>query len=138
MPKPNSATDLQQSRSSGGPETGVGDPEPLRGPQEESGIAGRLRGGEQQQPLRVLGQSLKAQHEVLFDSALKRQCPRKAEAAGQLVRRQAARQFEERERVAFGFGEDLIADPLVEWRVEHRVQQLAGVAVSQPAERQLR
>ncbi len=49
----------------------------------------------------------------------------------------AVGEFQQREGIAAGLGEDAVADPLVHRAFGARVQQRAGVGVVQPAQRQL-
>ena len=61
-----------------------------------------------------------------------------AEAARQLGRAHAARQLQQRERIAARLRDDPVADALVEPAGDHRRQQRARVLVAEPFEPQLR
>ena len=74
------------------------------------------------------GATCDALQEAALDPARERARVRQPEAAGQLGRRQPARQLQQRQRVAARLGDDPVADPLVQPPGRGRGQQRAGVA----------
>ena len=62
----------------------------------------------------------------------------KPKSAGQLLRNQSPRQFQQCQRVAVRLGEDLIAHPRIERSSQHRIQQRSRVCLLQPLDPQLR
>ena len=63
--------------------------------------------------------------------------PGRPNPPGQLRRGQPARQFQQRQRIAAGLGDDQVADPRVQRPGQRRVQQRPRVIVSQPVDLQL-
>ncbi len=112
------------------------DPEPVGGAPQQARVAERVGGGSQQQALAVARERLDAIAVALLDPA--RQRARVGQAAGQLGRRQAARQLEQRERVAARLGEDAVAHARVEPARRDRLQQRTRVRIGEPLDAQLR
>ena len=93
---------------------------------------------ESQQAPGLGGKRVEPAPEALLDSPRQRQRVGESEAASQLRRRQPPRQFQQRQRVAARFGDDLVADTRVKRPGKNRVQELARVCVAQPFDQQLR
>ena len=81
---------------------------------------------------------LKLAEEALLYLARQRRRVGKRESARQLRRRQPARQLEQRERVATRLGDDPVAHALVQSPGDRRVQQRAGITVTQTPDHLLR
>ncbi len=107
-----------------------------RAPQQRLVADGVGRGGEHQPP-RVGRQRLEPSQEACLDAAEQGHCGNR-EAARELGRREAARQFQQGQRVAARLGQDPLAHALVERAPDDGVQQRAGVVVAQPFDDQLR
>jgi hypothetical protein len=108
-----------------------------RSPQQRD-LAGRLGGGQQQQPPRRLGQPLYAAHEARLDTALQLAVARRVDAAPERRGRVVMWQLEQGQRVPTRLGEDARPHVLVPRGAVHRRQQLARVRRQQAAEPQLR
>jgi hypothetical protein len=138
MAKAHAAAHLDQPRRlrrAGGRGT---DPQPRQGAPQQRGVAGRLGGRRQQQPLRVTRERTDPPVVALLDAARQRPRIRKPEAACQLCRHEIPRKLEQRERVATRLGDDPLPHLLVEPSLDRRGEQLPGVAVAQPPDRKLR
>ena len=129
--------ELDQVRAGGGAPAAASIPE--RGgrlPQQQRIADGLGRGDQEQESRRrrELGQSLLV---AVLDAA--RQCRRAvhAEPACQLGRRPAARELQQRQRVAAGLGDDPVAHALVERTRQHAVQQRLRIDVVQASDGEL-
>ena len=113
----------------------------LRGLGEERRIAGRLGRGDEEKPLRGARHLLHATGKGLLDPGGHERGPahaRESEAARQLSGVPAARQLEQRQRVAGRLGDDAIAYALVQRPCDHRPQQGSCVVVAQTLDDELR
>ena len=119
---------------------GIGrDTELRRGVPCQHRIPGRVRRRDQQEPLGFRGQGLVAAQETSLKFSRQPRHARNGETARQLVRRQPAGQFQQRQRVAARLGDDLVTYLAVHAaRPDHRVQQHPRVTVGQAADGQLR
>ena len=124
MPEGDSRPDLDQvglyrrsSRVGGNAESRSGAPEQQR-------IAERLGGGNEEQLLGLRGQPADSAEEARFDTARERHRVRTGEATDEARRRDAARELEERQRVAAALRDDPIEDALVERPKRRRCEQL--------------
>ena len=81
----------------------------------EQRFADGIGRSESQQPPGLGGKRVEPAPEALLDSPRERQRLGESEAARQLRRRQPPRQLQQREGVAAGLGDDLVADPRVKW-----------------------
>ncbi len=134
----NAYAELDQSGSLGRRAGLCSDPEALRGPPKQVHITHRLgRRGQEQQP-RVARQLLNALEEASLYSTRQLACVRESEPACQLGRRQATRQFDQRERIAARLVEDARFHLLVERTPHHCIQEQSGMLGCQPPDRQLR
>jgi len=75
---------------------------------------------------------------VILDLARKRSRAGKRKAAGKLSRASTPQQLHQRQRVAARFGDQPVADPIVERALDDRRQQRARVVILKSCERQLR
>ena len=106
------------------------------GPPEQTHLADRFRGRDQQQQSGVAGQRFHAAQEVVLDARRQGARVRYGEAAGELVRREPTGQLLQRQRVAVRLGHDPVAYVLVQRRVDRRGEQAVGIRLLQPAEHQ--
>jgi hypothetical protein len=112
--------------------------ESLGGAPQQGQIAERLRGCREQQPPRLGRQKLELPQEALLDATRERIAVEDPEPARQLSRGHPTRKFEQRERVAAGFGDDPLNDLLVEATGDRGLQQPPRVVVGDPLDDQLR
>ena len=110
----------------------------IGGLEEEHGIADRLGGRDQQQPLRRRGQPLHPAGEGLLDAGRQGSGIGQPEAARQLRRVAAARQLEQRQRVAGRLADDAVSDAIVQRACDHRLQQRSRVVVAETFDHELR
>ena len=101
-------------------------------------IAHRLGRRDQEQEPRRRRQLRQPLLEALLDAAGQRRPAVQPEPARQLGGRPAARQLQQRQRVAARLGHDPIAHPLVERTRHHGLQQRLRITVVQPADDELR
>ena len=114
--------------------------DPQRGgrlPQQER-ITHRLGRRDQEQKPRRRRQVRQALLEPLLDAAGQRRPAVQPEPARQLGGCAAARQLQQRQRVAVRLGHDPIADALVERTRHHGLQQCVRITVLQPADEKFR
>ncbi len=137
MPEAHLSADIQEPAPLRGLERRAGHAEARRRPPHQRRVADGLRRRHQEQPPRIVGQLVEPALEALLDPAGQRQQLRQAEPAGHLRRRQAARQLEQRERIAARLGDDPVPDAFVEPARDDRRQQRAGVVVAEPFQLQL-
>ena len=138
MPEPHAGAEFQQAGLGCRRRRLRGDPEPLGCPPHQHRIADRLGRRELQQPPGVGRKRVQPPPEALLDPPRERHRAGEREPARQLRRRQAPRQLHQRQRVAAGLGDDLVADPRVQRPGQHRVQQRARIGLLQPLDHQLR
>jgi hypothetical protein len=113
------------------------DPKSVGRVPQQHRIADWLRRRDKQQPLGLDREALDPSPETVLDARHEPMRLRRPKTAGRLGRRQPSRQLMERQRVAARLGEDPVADPLVHWPGDHRVQQRPRVALTQTFDRQL-
>ena len=114
------------------------EPHTIGGLEEELGIADRLGGRDQQQPLRRGRHPLHPTREGLLDAGRQRSAVGQPEASRELCRVAAARQLEQRQRVAGGLGDDAVADAIVQPAGDHGLEQRPRVVVRQTLHGELR
>ena len=110
----------------------------LGGLEQERGIADRLGRREQQDLLRRRGHPLHPASEGLLDADRQRRGVGEPKAAGQLRRVAAARQLEQRQRVAGRLGDDAVPDAVVQRAGDHRLEQRSRVVVVEAFDHELR
>ena len=110
----------------------------LGGLEQERGIADRLGGRDQQELLRRRGHPLHPTSEGLLDAGRQRSGVGQSEAARQLRRVAAARQLEQRQRVAGRLGDDAVPDAIVQRARDHRLEQRSRVVVTETLDHELR
>jgi hypothetical protein len=136
MPEPHARAELDQPGALGRRDRVRSEPETPGRPPEHGDVAERLRSGGDQQPLRIARERMIPAEEALLD-ALRQRRPRKAEPSGQLRRRQAARELQQRERVATGLGDDRLADTLVQRPPDPSRKQQPCIVITKPIDDQL-
>ena len=114
------------------------DPEALAGALQEQRIADRLGRRDEQQTTCVAREGLEPPDVARLDPVRQVAGLRHAEAAGQLRRRQAPRQLEQRERVPACLREIRSRTVTSSGEAHGRAQQRAGVAVDEAAHLELR
>jgi hypothetical protein len=122
MAEPDPAAELDQSRLHGRRARPGTDAQAAGRPPQQRPVAGRIGRGQLQQPAGLGGQGVQLAGEAGLDPAGQRRDSGQAEPAGQLGRGQAAREFQQRQRVAPGLGDDQVADPRVQRSGQGRVQ----------------
>jgi hypothetical protein len=115
-----------------------GDAEPVGGPEQQEGIAGRVGGGDEQQAPRVAGHRLEPCDVALLDPSRERLRLEQPESAGQLRRGQPARELEQGQRVAARLGDDPVAHRRVKHESRRGVQELARLVGLEPPHFELR
>ena len=100
-------------------------------------LTGWLGSGQQQQAASIGGQRADAPLEGLFDAPRPRENARKAEPARQLRGGQTPRQLQQRQRVASGLGDELLAHLRIDRPGQHRFQQRPRILPLQPLYREL-
>ena len=138
MPEPHSCPEFQQP--------GLGrrrrrlnrDSEPCGRLPHQARVADRIGRCQQQQPPGLGRQGLRPAAEALLDPPRQRYRAGQPEPARQFRQGQPPRQLQQRQRVAPRLGDDLITDPLIERRREHRIQQRPGIVIPQARQHQLR
>ncbi len=137
MPEPHPRADLDQGGRLGRFRRGGPDAEPLgRAPQQRH-VADRLGRRQYQQAPGRRRERHQLVHEALLDPAGQLHLHRQPEPARDRDRRPAARQLEQRERVAAGLAEDPVPHSRVERPGDRRVQQPAGVGRDQAPDHEL-
>ena len=129
MAKLHSCAEFEQPGGFRGADRSRRDPESVARAPEQGDIANRLGSGREQQPLRVRRKRVEPAKEAPFDAPRQRPGVWQAESAGELTPRQAARQFQQRERVAARLRDDPVTDTLVQAPADTGAQQPSCVAV---------
>jgi hypothetical protein len=112
------------------------DPEPGGRPPQQRRVAGRLgRGQQEQEPGRRWERGDPPPEDVL-NATSERPRVRQPEPAGQVRRGYPAGQFEQGQRVAAGFGDDPVPDPLIWPPRDDRGKQRPGIRVRESRQRQ--
>ena len=114
------------------------DAESLGRAPEQGDVTGGLGRRDEQQLPRVAWKRLDAPPEAPLDPARQQGAVGQSEPSRQLARRQAARQLQQRERVAPRLGQNPVADPRVQWPADSRRQHRARVVVAEPVDEELR
>lgn len=138
VPEPHRGAQLEQPGGHGGRRRLGSDAQRAEGAPQQQLVADRLDRREQQQGTGVGGQRVDTPTEPLLDPGRHGSDAVSAEAEGQFRRRQPLRQFEQRERVPAGLGDDPVPHPGVDRTGQHRAEQGPGVRVGQPPQRQAR
>ena len=112
------------------------DAERLRGTPEERGVAGGIRGREQQQLLCRLRKRSDASRVVVLDVTGKNVRTRRAKAAGQLRRVHLPRQLQQPQRVPAGLCHDAVANLLIELTRYGRHEKRPCVFLGEPTDGQ--
>ena len=138
MPEPHLAAELGQPRlRRRRPRLDRDAQPPGRAPYQRP-VTGRIGGRQLQQPPGLVRHGVQLAPEAVLDPARQRRGAGQAEPAGQLRGGQPTRQFQQRQRVAAGLGDDQVADSRVQPPGQRRVQQHPRVIVVQPVNFQLR
>ena len=120
--EPDPLLDLDEARLLGcGGRLGV-QGQRTRGAPEDRRVAKRFGSGDEQQPTAVDRQRFEPPPESFLDATGEGHRVGLGEDVRQFRGRPRPREFEERERVAAGLGEDAIADPRIQRTRDHRVQ----------------
>ena len=106
--------------------------------EEQPGIADGLGRGDEQQQLRLLGQSLNPAHKPLLDSRRRGALPRNPEATRQFSGRDTSRYLENCQRQAARLGDDPVTHARIHATHHHRFEQFPRVGVGQAADGQFR
>ena len=138
MAKPNLRADLQQLLAGRGLRRLPLDAERRRSAPEERGIPDRVGRRQQHQSLRRLRQCGYALSEVVLDMARKGSRAGQHEAAGELSGASTPRQLHQRQRIAARFGDQAVADTIIESAGDDRRQQGTRIAILKSFERQFR
>jgi hypothetical protein len=133
MPEADTGSDLDQLRVFGGGERAPVDAERLSRAPDERCVTQRFGRGQQQQPLRRLGQLSGALVVLLLEMAREVCRRKKLEAACQLSRAHAPWQVEQSERVAAGLCDDAVADAVVDPTRDGAHEQGARILLRKPA-----
>jgi hypothetical protein len=112
--------------------------QPLGGSPHQQGIPDGIGRRQLQEPPGLSRKRIKPPRELLLDAPRQRRRAGEPEPAGQFRRRDAADQFQQRQRVAPGFADDLVAHPRVQRAGQHRVQEHARVILTEPLDHELR
>ena len=99
------------------------------GSPDQRRVARRVGRRQQQQPPGRGRQGVQLPKEAVLDPAGQRNRAGQPEPAGQLGGSQSPRQFQQRQRITLGLGNDQVADPRVQRPGQRRVQQRPGVVV---------
>jgi hypothetical protein len=113
------------------------DPQPRSCSPQEQWVAGRFGRGDEQQPLRLVRQSIDPPPEAHFDASRKRYHTGELQPHGELRGCQPAWKLEQCERIAAGLGDDLVADPCIESAGQDRIQEFACISLRQARDREL-
>ncbi len=116
----------------------LADPEPLDRAPDQQRVVDRLRGGDEQQQPRIVGQRLQASQEALLDPPRHLGGGLQAERRRQLRGGQGPRQLEDGQRVPPGLGHETADDALVDAARDDGGEQRACVLVGQRPEVELR
>ena len=108
-----------------------------RAPQKRK-VADRFCRRQEQQPPRVAREPRQPPGEALLDPGGQRQRRRQPETAGELARRQPARELQERERIPARLGDDPLEHGLVQPRREDGLQQRPCIPGAQRLHAELR
>jgi len=138
MPQPHLGAELQQPCLSRGRRRLDTDPEALRGPPHQHRVPDRIGCGELYQAPGLGRKSVELPLKAFLDPSRQRNRARQPESAGQLTRRQPARQFQQRQRIPPRLGDNQVSHPRVQRRSENRVQQDPRIIVPQGLHRQFR
>ena len=137
MPEADTRSDLDQLRVFCRGERAPFDAEPVSCAPDERRVTRRLGRCQQQQPLCRLRQFTGALEIVMLELAREICGREKLEAACQLRCAHAPRQIEQSERVAAGFGDDAVADAVIEPPGDGAHEKGVRILLSQPAQQQL-
>ena len=129
MTKPNLRADLQQLLAGRGLRRLSLDAERRRSAPEERGIPNRVGRRQQHQSLRRLRQCGYALSEVVLDLARKSSRAGQHEAASQLSGASTPRQLHQRQRVTASFGDQPVADTIIESAGDDSRQQGARIVI---------
>ena len=138
MTEPDPGPELDQSRRRGRCRCVVSDPEPLGRPPQQGHVAQRLGGGGEEQAPCLDRERLDAPEEALLDDARQRPGVGQREPTGQLRRRQHPGQLQEGQWVPAGLGDEPVPHLFVQPPRDRRLQQDAGVTVTQTFDHQHR
>jgi hypothetical protein len=130
--------ELDQSRRLGLCRGVALDPEPLGRPPQQGHVAQRLSGRREDQALRLDRERLEATKEALLDEARQRPGVQAPESARQLRRREPSGQLQQGQGVPARLGDDPVPHLFVHPPGGRRVQQGAGVGVTQTVDHQHR
>ena len=138
MPKPHAGAELEQAGRDRGRRLPGSDTETVSRPPHEHRLSRRLGRRDEQQLPRSRRKRRQPSPEAVLDPARERRRVRQPESAGELRRRQAARQLQQRQRVAPCLGDDPVAHAVIQRPTDHRAQQGACIAIAQTLHDELR
>ena len=136
MAKLDSGTHVQEPCDGGRLGRLGADPQQTGRSPDVRGAAEVVSRGQQQQPLRLQGQLLRAAPEGFLDPARQRRGGGCREPHGQLGRRQSPGKLDQRQWIAARLGDDAGADSFPEWPADGAGKQFARLLVRQPFDHQ--